>query len=202
MIKVAILVAHEVQDQEMLEPLEVFSKEPFQCDVILCPKKKIKNPTTKNGQPLTWTKTAEEVVKSGDFKYDLLLCVGGWAPEIIRLDKEAMCIVRYNIDSDSLIGSICHGCLILLSARTLPKGMKLTGYPASSHDIVNAGYVYPYENVVVDRNVVSCSHYKYNSIWIQTILEILTEKFPEYNLPYSKRLIKPYYKEYEYNINA
>lgn len=173
MIKAALLVAQDVQYEEFIYPYEKMKEAGLDVTVILAPKKKYPKPTAKNGTPLFWDKTAQEVVQSGDMKYDLVFIPGGWCPEVLRVDPELMAIVRYNIDKGSLIAAICHGPQVLLSARTLPKGMYLTGYVGIKHDIENAGYVYPLQDIMADNNILTCSHYKFNASFIQFVFNDL-----------------------------
>ena len=173
MTKVALLVAQDVQDEEFLHPYEEMKKHGVELDVILAPKKKYPNPTGKGGTPITYDKTAQEVVASGKLLYDAIIIPGGWAPEVMRLDAEIMTIVRYNIDKGSIIAAICHGTQVLLSAKTIPRGTWLTGYVGTKHDIQNAGYLYPDKDLVQDKNIITCSHYKHNQIFTDAIIKEL-----------------------------
>lgn len=204
-MRLGIFVAQDLQWEEFEYPYNELKKVGLTPEVILAPKKKYPEPTAKNGTKLFWDRTTEEVVKSGDFLYDLLIIPGGFAPEVMRLDPELLCIVRYNIEKNKLIAAICHGTQVLLSARNLPKGMVLTGYKGIKHDIENAGYIYPYQDIYVDRNIITCSHYKYNQSFVANILGILKSRFPEIPSPLPgglKHSLLPYDYEFNHNIIA
>ncbi len=175
MIKAAILVAQDVQYEEFDYPYNQLKKV-ADVEVILAPKKKYPKPTAKDGTPLFWDKTAQEVVASGQLKYDLVVIPGGWCPEVLRLDPEIMAIVRYNIDKDSLIASICHGTQVLISAGNIPKDVPLTGYLGTKHDIQAAGYIYPDHDIYIKRNIISCSHYKHNPQFVYDIITQLEKR--------------------------
>ncbi len=200
MIKVAIFVAQDVQYEEFEYPYEELKKAGLDVEVILAPKRKYPEPTAKNGTKLFWDKTAQEVVASGKLLYDCIVIPGGFAPEVMRLDAELLAIVRYNIDKDSIIAAICHGTQVLLSANNLPRGMKLTGYIGTKHDIENAGYIYPNEPLVVERNIITCSHYKYNPEFVDRITAVLAGRNEEFEKErvFSTKL-PPYNNEYTWN---
>lgn len=183
MIKVAILVAQDVQYEEFAYPYEQLKKlrSHMTLDVILAPKKKYPEPTAKNGTKLFWNYTAQEIVASGQLKYDLIVIPGGFAPEVMRLDPELLAIVRYNIDKDSLIAAICHGTQVLISAGNVPKDVPLTGYIGTKHDIQAAGYKYSDYEIDIGRNILTCSHYKYNPQFIYDIIRRL-EKIHDVDL--------------------
>ena len=186
-MRVALFVAQDVQDEEFLHPYQEMKRAGIDLEVVLAPKKKYPNPTGKGGTPITYDKTAQEVLASGDFLYDAIIIPGGWAPEVMRLDAEMMAILRYNIDKGSIIAAICHGTQMLLSARTLPKGMYLTGYIGTKHDIENTGYIYPNCPLIAQNNILTCSHYKHNQMFTDRLLEMLDKK-------------EKYESEYDHNM--
>lgn len=198
MIKAAIFVSKDVQYEEFIYPYEKFKEAGFDVEVILAPIRKYPNPTAKNGTPLIWDKTAKEVIESGKLLYDVVFIPGGWAGEPLRLSPEVLAIVRYNIDKNNIVCSICHGTEVLLSAQNIPKYTKLTSYIGMKNDVQNAGYIYPYEDIVIDRNIITCSHYKHNEEFIKTIFGILNGKFG-LRLPAPIILLDKYHYEFDYN---
>lgn len=92
-----------------------------------------------------------------DFMADSLAGViapGGWAPDKIRRDKRVLQMVRDVHEAGGLVGTICHGPWILISAGIV-RGRRLTSTVGIRDDIENAGATWVDEPVVVDGNIVS-----------------------------------------------
>lgn len=83
-----------------------------------------------------------------------LLAPGGWAPDKIRRDPDALQLVRAVHDAGKVVATICHGPWILISAGIV-RGRRLTSTVGIRDDLVNAGAVWVDEPVVVDGNIVS-----------------------------------------------
>ena len=83
-----------------------------------------------------------------------LLAPGGWAPDKIRRDKDALARVREVHEAGGMIATICHGPWILISAGIV-RGRRLTSTVGIRDDVVNAGAEWVDAPVVVDGNIVS-----------------------------------------------
>ena len=83
-----------------------------------------------------------------------LLAPGGWAPDKIRRDKDALARVREVNEAGGMIATICHGPWILISAGIV-RGRRLTSTEGIRDDVVNAGAEWVDAPVVVDGNIVS-----------------------------------------------
>jgi len=86
--------------------------------------------------------------------YDLLIVGGGKAPERIRQDKKALEIVKHFFEEDKVVGSICHGPQVLISADVL-KNRKATSYEGVLDDLAMAGAKTCDAEVVVDGNLIT-----------------------------------------------
>lgn len=86
--------------------------------------------------------------------YNILVISGGKGPEKMRLDKDALDIVRYFFKENKPVASICHGPQVLISAGVI-KGRKATCWIGIRDDIIAAGALYEDSEVVVDGNLVS-----------------------------------------------
>jgi protease I len=107
-------------------------------------------------------------------RFDLVVLPGGFeAPDRVRLDQAVLQFLREMDKRNKLIGAICHGPWILISAG-LVRGRRMTGYQSIADDIRNAGADYVDAPVVVDRNLVTSAHYRDNGIFMRTLLEQLT----------------------------
>jgi protease I len=79
---------------------------------------------------------------------------GGWAPDKIRRDKYVLTLVREVHEAGGLIGTICHGPWILISAGIV-KGRRMTSTVGIRDDLVNAGAIWEDSAVVEDGNILS-----------------------------------------------
>ncbi|MEW6306171.1 MAG: type 1 glutamine amidotransferase domain-containing protein [Verrucomicrobiota bacterium] len=83
-----------------------------------------------------------------------LLIPGGWMPDKLRREPKVLDIVREFHETKRVIGFICHGGWIPISARIL-KGKKATGSHGIKDDLINAGAQWVDASVVVDGHLVS-----------------------------------------------
>ncbi len=79
---------------------------------------------------------------------------GGWAPDKIRRDKTVLQLVRDVNEAGGLVGTICHGPWVLISAGIV-RGRRLTSTVGIRDDVVNAGAEWVDAAVVEDRNLIS-----------------------------------------------
>ncbi len=86
--------------------------------------------------------------------YDILVISGGRGPEKMRLNKDALEIVKYFFKENKPVAAICHGPQVLISAGVI-KGRKATCWPGIRDDIIAAGALYEDREVVIDGNLVS-----------------------------------------------
>lgn len=91
---------------------------------------------------------------------EVKVCIipGGWAPDRLRRFKECTTLIKNLHDKGCVIGHICHGGSLAISAHIL-KGVKSTSFPSIKDDIVYAGGVWSDDKCVVDekaRYVLFC----------------------------------------------
>jgi protease I len=86
--------------------------------------------------------------------YDALLIPGGYSPDRLRVDRDAVHFAREFVRSGKPVFVICHGAQLLITADVL-RGRKITGWKSIVQDIKNAGAEYLDREVVVDGNLVS-----------------------------------------------
>ncbi len=78
-------------------------------------------------------------------RYDAIFIPGGaWNPDMLRIDKDALRIVREARARGLLITSLCHGPQVLISASAedalFPPGTRITGVENIRIDLFNAGF--------------------------------------------------------------
>jgi protease I len=100
--------------------------------------------------------------------HELMVVPGGVkALEKLRQEKPVCALVRMWDRLEKTIFVVCNGTQLLISADILI-GRTVSGYYAIQPDIENAGATYKRDNVVVDKNIVSCPHYNFMGEWLRT----------------------------------
>jgi PfpI family intracellular protease len=96
-----------------------------------------------------------ELGSVGPESYDAVYVPGGaWNPDMLRADENALAFVRRAAELEKIVGSICHGPQVLLSAG-LAKGRKMTAWGSMRIDLTNAGATFVDEPVVIDGNIIT-----------------------------------------------
>lgn len=170
MKSVLILSGNLVQDHEFIYPYYRLLEDGFKVDVSLLggiPVEgilKTRIPPNKDQKVIS-----PEEVKIDN--YNLLILPGGAkAMEYLRQDNTILNIIRNFYEKKILIGSICHGSQLLISAKVV-KGKKISGYYSIKDDVNNAGAIYSDDAVVEDSGIISSPHYKFLGDWMKSILK-------------------------------
>jgi protease I len=87
-------------------------------------------------------------------KVAVLIIPGGYAPDRLRRYEACLSLVKAVNDAGGVIGQICHGPWVSVSAKIL-KGRRATCFFAIKDDVINAGAEYSTDKVVVDGKLVS-----------------------------------------------
>ncbi|GAB4487185.1 MAG: type 1 glutamine amidotransferase domain-containing protein [Anaerolineales bacterium] len=145
--KIAVLVAEGVEDLEYYVPIMRLQEEGAQ---VLSAGLDIKPVRGKNGLEIKPTTTIEMLNPQ-----ELLgiLLPGGWAPDKLRRYSQATSLVYEMNQSGKIIGIICHGGLIAISAKIVA-GRRVTGSLGIKDDLMNAGAIWVDEPAFRDGNQV------------------------------------------------
>jgi protease I len=145
--KIAILVAEGVEDLEYYVPLMRLQEEGAQ---VLTAALDIKPIHGKNGLEITPDTKIESLHAEELFA---LVLPGGWAPDKLRRYAAVKDLVRDMDSKGKIIGIICHGGLIPISAGIM-KGRRATGSLGIKDDILNAGGTWADEPAFREGNLV------------------------------------------------
>ena len=165
---VAIIVAQEYEDVELLYPLLRLSEEGARIVVVPVAEGLMSRPFMP-GQPVTgrfghpvpipvippgerYTVSSLEALDAE--AVDCLLFPGGYSPDALRLHEPTLNLVRAFHRQGKLLASICHGPWVFVSAG-LMKGRRATGYAAVRDDLINAGAEYVDAPVVRDGHIIT-----------------------------------------------
>jgi len=150
MSKIAVLITDMFEDVEYTKPAAAFIKAGHELvHVGLLAGKTVRG--KKAGTPVTIDKAVKDVSVN---EFDALFIPGGYSPDKLRVDDDAVRFVKAFVESDKLIFSICHAPRLLITAQVL-QGRRITGWKSIIQDIKNAGAEYLDQAVVEDGNLIS-----------------------------------------------
>jgi protease I len=172
-MKAIILTWEGYKDYEAIYPYYRLLEEDWDVTVIANTKEKVKGIL---GGSIPCNETIECLNDSNYYKKllndnSLLILPGGVTSlEKLRLVKPAVRFVADWVESQKLLGSICSGAQMLISAKVL-RGRKISAYYSMEEDVVNAGATFIDAPVVIDDNIVTSPHYKWVGKWMQGVLD-------------------------------
>lgn len=165
-----IITAANFQDEEVVYPYYRLLEEGFKVDVATPDKAAV---CGKYGVPARVTMDTKSLC-ADDF--DVVIIPGGFeAPDRLRLRKEVLAFVKAMDNAGKIIGAICHGPWVCISAGIV-KGRKITGFMSIADDIKNAGGLYSEDDVVVDNNLISSPHYRNNGVFMKAVIKAVNSK--------------------------
>ena len=145
--KIAILLAEGVEDLEFYVPMMRLQEEGAE---VLAAGLDMKAVRGKNGLEIKPTTTIADL--NPDELYALIL-PGGWAPDKLRRYPAVIELVQKIHAAGKVIGIICHGGLVPISAGIL-QGKKATGSLGIKDDLINAGAEWVDEPAFREENLV------------------------------------------------
>jgi protease I len=166
---IAILIADGVEDLEYYVPMMRLQEEGAK---VLSAAMDLKPVTGKNGLIITPTTTIESL-KANDLS--ALILPGGWSPDKIRRYDVVKKLVKEINNANKIIGIICHGGSIAISAGIIKKGQRVTGSTGIKDDLVNAGAVWADEPAFREGN----------QVWGRVVADI-----PDFNRELVKALVE------------
>jgi protease I len=151
--KILILATHGYERSELRVPLDELKKRGAQVKVASVKKEPIKSWDNKN-----WGDTVDVDLLAKDVNiddFDALVLPGGQInPDILRLDEDAMRVVREFVRSGKVVAAICHAPWLLIEADAV-RGRNATSYASIKTDMKNAGAHWSDEPVVTDKGIIT-----------------------------------------------
>ena len=166
--RIAILVEEGFEDSELTEPLRAMKEAGARVRVVGSGSKESYG--GKRGVATIRPDTTADKVSADDF--DAIIVPGGYAPDRMRLYQPMIDLVRDAFNSGKLIGAICHGPQLLISADVL-RGRRVTSWPSVAVDVRNAGAEWVNEAVVQDGNLVTSRRPSDLPRFNKTIIDLL-----------------------------
>ncbi len=166
---IATLIAEGVEDLEYYVPVMRLQEEGAK---VLSAGLDLKPVRGKNGLIIT------PDVKIEDLKSNELFAIilpGGWAPDKVRRYDVVKKLVKEMNDANKIIGIICHGGSIAISAGIIKKGQRVTGSTGIKDDLENVGGVWTDEAAFREGN----------QVWGRVVADI-----PDFNRELVKALVE------------
>lgn len=151
--RVAVLATNGFEQSELEVPVKHLRAEGAEVHVVSPERGEIMGWEGKDwGRPITVDRTLSEV-DAGD--YDALVLPGGQInPDLLRVNPDAVALVRAFWDAGKVVGAICHAPWLLVEAGVI-KGRKVTSYGSIKTDVKNAGGIWSDAEVVTDQGLVT-----------------------------------------------
>jgi protease I len=150
MARIAVIIADMFEDSEYTEPVKAFMEAGHEIEHVGLKA----GETVKGKKDATPVKVDKAVAGASVNDYDALLIPGGYSPDKLRADEEAVRFAAEFVGSGKPVFVICHGPQLLITAQVL-KGRTVTGWKSIKQDILNAGAKFVDAEVVEDGNLVS-----------------------------------------------
>lgn len=176
--KALILTWDSFQDHEVVYPYYRVQEDGFSIDIM---SDKIGRIHGILGVYMESTKSVFDLNDESKFQthmedYDLLILPGGVKSlEKLRQEKNAIRFISEWNSKGKVIGCICHGAQLLISAK-VTENRDISGYYSIKDDIINSGANYVDEESVVSDNLITCPHYKWMGQWMKKVIDIYFEK--------------------------
>ena len=148
---ILIIAENGFQQDEFFEPMDYMRDQGADVHVASSKREPI-SAGEQGSKSYTPEKTFTDVSASD---YDALIIPGGLKnPDTLRMNKDAVRLVRDFAESGKTIGAICHGPWLLAEADVI-RDRELTSYPSIKTDLRNAGGRWTDGEVVTDNGFVT-----------------------------------------------
>ena len=153
MTRVMILATDGFEQSELVKPKAALEKAGIETTVVSLKSGEIRGWDRKDwGKSIKIDMTIDEA-NADDF--DALLLPGGQMnPDILRMNENAIELIKDFDSAGKPIAAICHAPWLLVEANLLD-GRTVTGWPSIRTDLLNAGADVVDREVVTDGNLIT-----------------------------------------------
>ena len=151
--KVVILATHGFEQSELRVPQEKLHDAGAQVVVVSPEKGQIRGWKEKDwGESVTVDKSLDEV-RADD--YDAIVLPGGQInPDLLRVNTQALQLIRDFLDAGKVVAAICHAPWLLIEVDAV-RDRQVTSYKSIKTDVINAGGKWVDRAVVTDGGVIT-----------------------------------------------
>ena len=151
--KVLIVATNRFEESELFGPREILIGKGFDVTLASLDTKEIMG--TVHDEPGKTIKPDMLIADARESDFDALLLPGGVGnPDRLRMEKEAVALVKAFAEAGKPVAAICHGPWLLVEADVL-RGKKATSWPSIRTDLKNAGANVVDEAAVTDGNIIT-----------------------------------------------
>ncbi|HVN73574.1 MAG TPA: type 1 glutamine amidotransferase domain-containing protein [Methanoregula sp.] len=172
MSRIAVIITDMFQDVEYERPAQAFRDAGHELTLV-----GLKAGVQVTGEHGAHAKIDRALRDVSARDFDALFIPGGYSPDKLRVDEDAIRFVREFFEAAKPVFAICHAPQLLITAQLL-KGRWVTGWKSIVQDIKNAGGEYVDREVVVDRNLVTSRMPADIPAFIRESLGMLERKHP------------------------
>ena len=150
MKRIAVIITDMFQDVEYSQPADAFRKAGHELVNVGI----VSAGSIVKGEYGTLVQIDNPVRDVATDDFDALFIPGGYFPDKLRIDDNAIRFTWDFFTKKKPVFAICHAAQLLITAQVL-EGRRVTGWKSLVQDIKNPGAEYVDEEVVVDGNLVS-----------------------------------------------
>lgn len=150
MSRVAFLVDETFEDSEFRVPYERIRNAKH--EVVIVGLTAGKHLTGKSGKEKITAERAVNDVSADEF--DAVVIPGGYSPDHLRMNNDAVRFVQQTFIQGKLVAAICHGGSMLVEAE-IANGRTVTSWPSIKTDLINAGAHWVDREVVEDEQLIT-----------------------------------------------
>jgi len=173
MSKIAFLVDQMFEDSEFRVPYDRLRAAGHQIDIL-----GIKaGDTVKGYRQKEQVKIEKPVAQAKLEDYDALVVPGGYSPDHLRTDRDAVAITRAMAMASKPVAAVCHAPSLLIEAD-LVYGRQVTSWLSIRVDLINAGARWVDREVMIDGNVITSRRPDDLPAFSDAILRLLAEGVP------------------------
>ena len=150
MSRIAILVDDMFEDSELRVPMDRLRAAGHHVDLL--GREAGAEVVGKRGKERV---TLDRAVRDVSEKhYDALVIPGGYSPDRLRTDRDAVRFTRAMAMANKPVAAVCHAPWMLIEAD-LVDDLTVTSWPSVRTDLINAGARWVDREVVVDGNIIT-----------------------------------------------
>lgn len=150
---IMILATNGFEESELLVPLRKLKEAGARVDVVSPELGTIRGWKHKDwGESVQVDKSLAHV-NADD--YDAVVLPGGQInPDLLRVNEQALQVIKSFIDRGKVVAAICHAPWLLVELDAV-KGRNVTSYHSIKTDVKNAGGKWVDKEVVTDRGIIT-----------------------------------------------